>query len=347
MKAGIYDPYLDTLGGGEKYCLTLAEYLLKRGAEVDLFWEEEDLKEKIEQRLGIDIKKANFVPVPKGIFKKFIVQRKYDLLFFMGDGSIPLMFGKKNILHFQVPFSGIRGDRLSNRIKLRMVHKVICNSRFTQKLIDKEFKIKSEVVYPPIDIGKFKPGKKENMILSVGRFSRLLQVKNQDILIRSFKNLFKRGLKSWELVLAGGSEVGSGNYVLQLRKMAEGYPIRILENVSLSELSSYYARAKLFWAANGYGVEEDKCPEKVEHFGIAVVEAMSAGAVPLLVAKGGFKEIIEDKKSGYYWQSPSDLENKTIKLAKDSLEKWQTAAQKRSRFFSKEEFDEKFEKIIY
>ncbi len=38
MKAGIYDPYLDTAGGGERYCLTLAETLLKNGWEVDIFW---------------------------------------------------------------------------------------------------------------------------------------------------------------------------------------------------------------------------------------------------------------------------------------------------------------------
>ncbi len=31
MKAAIYDPYLDTLGGGEKYALTVAETMLKMG----------------------------------------------------------------------------------------------------------------------------------------------------------------------------------------------------------------------------------------------------------------------------------------------------------------------------
>ena len=30
-QAAIYDPYLDTLGGGERYCLTIAEILLKKG----------------------------------------------------------------------------------------------------------------------------------------------------------------------------------------------------------------------------------------------------------------------------------------------------------------------------
>ena len=30
-RAAIYDPYLDTLGGGERYCLTVAEILLIAG----------------------------------------------------------------------------------------------------------------------------------------------------------------------------------------------------------------------------------------------------------------------------------------------------------------------------
>ena len=36
-RAAIYDPYLDTLGGGERYCLTVAEILLIAGWQVDLF----------------------------------------------------------------------------------------------------------------------------------------------------------------------------------------------------------------------------------------------------------------------------------------------------------------------
>ena len=39
MKAGIYDPYLDTLGGGERYVLAVANCWLKRGWNVNIFWE--------------------------------------------------------------------------------------------------------------------------------------------------------------------------------------------------------------------------------------------------------------------------------------------------------------------
>ena len=56
-KAAIYDPYLDTLGGGERYCLTVAEILLKNGYKVDIFWSgDKTLIEKAEKRFSLDLK---------------------------------------------------------------------------------------------------------------------------------------------------------------------------------------------------------------------------------------------------------------------------------------------------
>lgn len=347
MKAGIYDPYLDTLGGGEKYCLALADLLLKSGWEVDLFWGKENLKEKIKKRLGIDLGKAAFVSPPGNLLKKFIIQRQYDLLFYIGDGSIPFMFAKKNILHFQVPFKKATKNNFFDKLKAPLINNIVCNSFFTKSIIDREFRVTSKVIYPPVETNKFPAGKKENIILSVGRFSKLLQAKNQDVLIKSFKNLVNKGLTDWQLVLIGGSDVGGANIVRQLKKMSRGFPIKILENVSLTTLSGFYSKAKIFWAANGYGIDEEKQPEKVEHFGIAVVEAMSAGVIPLLVSKGGFKEIVENQKSGFFWEKTGDLEEQTLKLVKADLKKFQLEAQKRSQLFSREKFNESIKKIIF
>ncbi|OQA93467.1 MAG: D-inositol-3-phosphate glycosyltransferase [Microgenomates group bacterium ADurb.Bin219] len=348
MKAGIYDPYLDTLGGGEKYCLTLAELLLKNDFEVDIFWDGENLKKKIEERLGLDIGKANFIPAPKGIIEKFITLRKYDLLFFMGDGSIPLMFGKKNILHVQVPFKRIGGNSLLNKIKLLMISEVVCNSYFTKNFIDKTFGISSKVIHPPINLENFKPEKKENLIISVARFSQLLQAKKQDILIKVFKRLCNNGLKGWRLVIAGGSDVGGKEFVSYLKKIVSGYPIKIEENIPFADLVNLYSKAKIFWSASGFDVDEESQPERVEHFGMTAVEAMSAGAVPFLLKKGGFKEIVEEGKSGYFWETESELEEKTTELIKDEgkIILIGNQAAKRSKIFSKENFIENVKRIV-
>jgi len=347
MKAGIYDPYLDTLGGGERYCLTLAEMLLDLGWQVDLFWEGEDIKKRITSRLGFRTERVNFIANPKNLIEKLLVHPHYDLLFYLSDGSIPWMFGKKNLLHLQVPFTNLRGRSFSNRLKFLLIKKVIYNSRFTKKIADLEYGIKGEVIYPPVEVNKFKPKEKENLIISVGRFSQLLQAKSQDVLIEAFRKLYASGLKNWRLVLAGGSEVGGEAYVKKIKKMVQDYPIDIKENISFSQLTELYSRAKFFWGASGYGIDEVKNPQKVEHFGITAVEAMAAGAIPLLVKKGGFREVIEEGKSGYFWEEIEDLLRITQSLIKTDLKDFQKEVRKRSKLFSKEVFNEKFRKIIF
>jgi len=36
-KAALFDPYLDTLGGGERYMMTVAYHLLRLGFQTDVF----------------------------------------------------------------------------------------------------------------------------------------------------------------------------------------------------------------------------------------------------------------------------------------------------------------------
>ncbi len=350
MKAAIFDQYLDTVGGGERYALTLAEFLLKENWQVDLFWDFPEIKSKLIGRLGLDIEKINFQPniFKKSFLSRFKALKDYDLLFYISDGSVPFLFGKKNILHFQVPFQDVDGKSLKNQIKLKNIHYVVCNSNFTKSFIDKEFGVDSVVIYPPVAVEEFIDGKKENIILSVGRFSQLLQAKRQDILIKTFCELVDGGLKGWKLCLAGGTDIGAEDYLKKLKEMSFNYPVEIKENLPFKELCELYQKAKIFWSASGYGIDENKEPEKVEHFGIAPVEAMAAGAIPLLIKKGGFKEIIKHGKSGFFWEREDELKEKTIWLIKNqNLIKFQKEAIIRSKIFSKEKFYERIKDFIF
>lgn len=348
-KAGIFDPYLDTLGGGERYTMTVAYCLAKKGWEVDVFWENRGVGKKLEKRLGIDLKKINFVPniFKEKFFKKQQLMKKYDLLFFLSDGSIPFLFAKKNILHFQVPFHDVGGKKPLNKIKLKKIDAVVCNSRFTKKFIDQEYGVKSKVIYPPVAVKEFKLGQKKNIILSVGRFSRLMQAKRQDVLVSGFKRM-KADLKGWRLVLAGGTDVGKDEAFEKLKKEAKGQRIEIIENPPFSELKKLYAQAKIFWTAAGFGVEEDEEPEKVEQFGIVTVEAMAAGCVPIVINKGGQPEIVNHNQDGLLWNSQEELIKQTLKVIKDDKlrERLTKKAQKRAQAFSQEHFCQEIVKLI-
>ncbi|KKS10937.1 MAG: hypothetical protein A3H88_01045 [Candidatus Blackburnbacteria bacterium RIFCSPLOWO2_02_FULL_44_9] len=341
MKALIYDPYLDTAGGGERYMLTASSILLKSGYNVDVWWKDKKIDDWLDTRLGIDLSKVNFTEeLNHGL--------GYDLVFWLSDGSIPLLLGKKNIVHFQTPFTNVDGRSLFNRLKKTKINAFICNSRFTKQFVDKEYGVNSLVAYPPVNINLFKSGRKENIILFVGRYSQLQQHKRQDILIESFKKMCGSGLKNWRLVLIGGSEVGGREFVEYLKENSRGYPISILENLPLSGVREFYAKSKIFWSASGFGVDEGKEPHQVEHFGMTVVEAQSAKCVPIVVNKGGHKETIREGKNGFLWTDTQQLEQITLDLIRNERRRKEIAitAEKDSKRFSVNAFEKSIGEIF-
>jgi len=308
-KAAIYNPYLDTLGGGERYTLTFAKVLAEEGYDVDIEWHDKSIKDKLSLRFGLKLSKN--INIVESINRG----ESYDTCFWVTDGSIPTLKAGKNYIHFQVPFHGVNGKSLLNRMKLFRIDKIICNSDFTKKVVDNEYGIDSMVLYPPVATDIYRPKRKINQICYVGRFSNLIQNKGHEVLIKQFKILVKnKKFTDWKLILAGGTEVGSTEYLKKLKLQAHGYNIEFVESPSIEILKNIFGVSKIFWSASGYGVDEIKNPEKTEHFGITLVEAMSAGCVPLVFNAGGHKEIIDAENNGYLWENKRDLISLTKKI---------------------------------
>lgn len=341
MKAAIFNPYWDTLGGGERYTASVVSLLLKNGYSVDIEWSEKRLLKQITSRFNIDITKARVVDsINRG--------ENYDFCFWLSDGSIPTLKSRTNLLHFQFPFQNTQQNVLFNKMKLFRIKSIVVNSEFTKGFIDKEYGVNSEVIYPPVDIKNFKAGKKENLIIYIGRFSQLTQSKNQHILVEAFKKMYDGGLKDWKLVLAGGGEVGSEKYLEKLKSQAKSYPISIIVSPSFNVIQELYSKAKIFWSAVGMDIDEKKDPLKVEHFGLTLVEAMSSGCIPIVTPKGGFKEIIINNENGIFWENTNDLIKQTTNLIsnKKSIVDLSKNAKESSKKFSIEEFEKLFEKYI-
>lgn len=342
MRAAFFDPYLDTVGGGERYVLTAAIALRDKGWQVELQWKNSKIIEYLQERLGLDLSGIEIVEnISKGA--------GYDLVFWLSDGSVPLLFAKQNFIHFQTPFTRVAGKNVLNRLKFLKIDKVITNSKFTKNVIDQEFGIDSTVLYPPVSVSEFKQLKKENIILSVGRFSQLQQAKRQDILVQAFKEMVsKRKIKGWELYLVGGSEVGGEEFVRELKKESRGYPIKILENVPFDQIKQLYGKAKIFWSASGFNINSENNPEKVEHFGITTIEAMSAGIVPVVVDNGGHRETIKDGVNGFLWRTIDQIQDLSLDLMKDERRRAQIAkeAKKSAENYSEDKFKENFLKLL-
>jgi glycosyltransferase involved in cell wall biosynthesis len=355
MKIGLYSPYLDTLGGGERYLLSIVSYYLDCGFPVDIFWPAESILKKIKDRFALDLPADRISIVPQGhklfeqkgnLSAKKTYFKQYDKVFNMSDGSLPLMFGKKNYLLMQAPFLSNPDSWLKTKLKLSKIAKVVCYSNFVKKHIDKTFSCRSTVIYPPVDINRFLPGKKDKKILSVGRFDENLNAKRQDVLIKTFKQMIDNGLKGWELVLAGGLLKKTKDYQ-DLQRLAQGYPVQLRPNLSFSKLQNLYARSSIYWQATGFGSNLEQNPEKAEHFGITVVEAMVSGCVPLCFNAGGFKEILSEGKDGYLWSSTKELVEKTLNLIKGRLDQKHIVkrARQKSKQFSIEIFHKKLQEL--
>ncbi len=356
MKIAIYSPYLDTLGGGERYMMILAQ-ILSTVHSVDVLLDShlylfgiDNLKKDLGERFDLNLDEVSFIrgPVGKGsnFFNRLFFLRNYDVLFYLTDGSIFIPTAKKNILHIQSPLVGQPAKSLWGKIKLKFWNLIIYNSKFTKEHSEKNWPIKSEIIYPPVDIDKIKPLKKKKYILSVGRFFGYLKDKKHEILIKSFIDLCKnKRVEGWSLNLAGSATEGDQPYLKELMDMSKGFPINFYPNLSYDKLMSLYGQSSIYWHASGFG-EDD--PTKMEHFGIATVEAMAAGCVPVVIGKGGQMEIVEDKISGYLWSFLEELKEITIKLVFDNQLRSNLSKEaiKKAKDFGKERFAQRLIDLI-
>ncbi|MEK7634210.1 MAG: glycosyltransferase [Patescibacteria group bacterium] len=334
LKVGLYNPFLDTLGGGEKHILSIMDVLSKQGAEITVFWDK-NLKQEIKNRFSLQL-----INQLKWVNKKNLKNLwPYDYFFYVTDGSYFFSSAKKNFVFCMVPDKKLYNLNLLNRLKL-WNYKFISNSPFTTKWLTK-WGINPITIPPYIDDRLFvnNRNKKEKIILSVGRFFSHLHSKNQAEIIKTFKKLKNQSqeFKDYKLILAGGLKKEDQSYFNQLKQIANNDSSIIFKpNLSLYELYKLYELSAFFWHFTGLGIDEERHPEMVEHFGIAPLEAMASGCLTFCYSAGGPKELIKDNENGFLFSTVDELINKIIKV--DSNEALKEKVIKNGKQFVKENF---------
>lgn len=195
---------------------------------------------------------------------------------------------------------------------------VLAISEFTKNWIQCWWDIESVVLEPPV--GLREPGPKVPMVLSVGRFFAPGRghAKKQLELVQAFRAL-GRFADGWELHLAGGCSPEDEPYLDEVKSEAEGLAVVFHVNAAGSELDDLYRRASIYWHATGLDENLDDDPVRAEHFGITTVEAMSAGAVPIVINAGGQPEIVRSGVDGYLFDTAEDLVELTARVISDSV----------------------------
>jgi len=206
----------------------------------------------------------------------------------------------------------------------RQVDIFIANSYFTAKKINNFYNREAEVIYPPIDLGKFYPEPKSktgDYFLMVGR---LLHYKRFDLGIKAFNRL------GFPLKI-----VGEGPELSKLKSLVKSPLIEFLPFVeSLDELRKIYsqARALIF--------------PQVEDFGLVAAEAQACGLPIIGYNAGGLKEIVKEGKTGLFFneQTPESLIKAVYFFEKIDFSRPKIV--QNAQRFSKENFKSKFQEII-
>lgn len=343
MRVGFHAPFLAALGGGEKKLLTLLEEAIRRGHEVTLLSPGPVAPDPAAwRRLLVHVEPGTFDWVPAGDAEVTARSASLDLLVALTNDVPPVSRAGASVAIVQFPTrvrTGIHRLRSPRaRRHLASYDRFLVNTAWVAGQVASRLGVEATVLSPPVDGPEGPPAAKEPVVLAVGRFFRGAHDKRHDVLIDAFATLAPP--EPWTLHLVGGVLPADGEHLATLRARAEGQRIVFHPDAPAEVLTNLQDRAALLWHAAGFGVDEHRHPERLEHFGIAVAEGMAHGAVPVAYAAGGPAEIIDDGVDGRLWRTRDELVGATAELIATLArrEKMAAAARVSARRFSRARF---------
>ena len=173
---------------------------------------------------------------------------------------------------------------------------------------------------------------------------------SQDVLLDVFSRLTDIQRDGWQLHFAGSVARDAESRALaeRLENDARGLPVFFHFDAGLDALRDLYRRASLYWHATGHGFPACEHPLLQEHFGVTTCEAMSAGAVPVVINSGGQSEIVTHASDGFLCDDAAALARHTARLIEDPclLTRMSRQAILSSARFSRSAFNERVDAII-
>ncbi len=328
-RIGIFHLSLNPCGGAESLALTLIDALHECGHRVELITIEKTDWDKIKTILGVDLSSVDrTVVIPPWrtlptMYSTFVywllrdaifmplMKGRYDLTITTMQ-TLPVIFSDVLYIHFP-DFTSTYLDKhyrkysegvgrayslpfrlfssLAIQAFMRMPHRplLVTNSQYSRDQIRHDLNSDAVVVHPGIDTRRYAHRRnvdREDLVVTV---SRIEEKKNLDILPR----LARFFTKKTKFVLLGTTDRTSEGYVSHIISEAKNLGTQdrflILRNASEAQKVELFSKAKLYLHTM-----------RSEHFGMSIVEGMSAGLVPVVHKSGGPWVDILSRTQGLY-----------------------------------------------
>jgi glycosyltransferase involved in cell wall biosynthesis len=374
LRVAVYDLYWSTLGGGEQVDGSIAQ-VLAEDHDVTLLGPHAVDADATFRRLGVDLSKCGHRRVVDDIEAG---EASADFDVFVNGTYLSKAANRAPLGYYYVHFPGevpTRGDHVRSRVgvagvktlslaprlpqRLREVQaafdrrvtrsefvstytRYLANSEFTAGWVRTLWNAPTEVLYPPVR-PSVRPGTKVPLILVLGRFfdPKYGHGKKQHELLETFRSLHRSGrIPGWRMAVVGGCDAANRDYALAVRRDARGLPVDVHINAPGSIVEALLGSASIYWHGSGLGEDPQRHPERFEHFGISVVEAMAAGAVPIVFGAAGPAEIVRDGVDGLHWSTLDQLADLTVEVVVDEPRRAElsVAARVRAADFSTDAF---------
>jgi len=197
----------------------------------------------------------------------------------------------------------------------------IANSKYIARRIKKIYNREAKVIYPPVNVLNFTlETEKEDYYFTA---SRMVSYKKIDLIVEAFSKMPNK-----KLIVAG-----DGPEFNKIKKLATSN-IEFKGFISSVDLKQYMQKAKCFV----FAAEED--------FGIIPVEAQACGTPVIAFNKGGTKETIIHRKTGYLFneQNVESMCNAVTEFEKTNFSP--VEVRQNALRFSKERFEEEMKDYV-
>uniref|UniRef100_A0A7C2BKH8 Glycosyltransferase n=1 Tax=Thermosphaera aggregans TaxID=54254 RepID=A0A7C2BKH8_9CREN len=199
-------------------------------------------------------------------------------------------------------------ELLTKRLTVPRAGKVFANPTWTTHMVYRAYRVIADVFHPPVDVeyyGEVSTNeKRERQVVVISRFT-------PEKGLEHVLNVAER-MPDYRFIIIGSTQPSSGEVLNKLNTMIDELKLVNVElklNASREELRGMLRDAMFYLH-----------PPYPEHFGISIVEAMSAGLIPIVYRDGGAWYDVVSKVSSMLGYSDIDSVPGIIKKFENNKE---------------------------